>query len=117
MVMIYSVDDIFCCILEEIVGGNAIAELKRQDLDDWIDMLREFRIRKKSFTTSTMRATLITIPMALMEICKELHGKDLKTVIDSSSYVTGITLSCQRIHLKADLMMKLFTPTINSIIS
>ena len=42
-----SVDDRFCNMLEDIFGENAIAELKRQYLIDWIYMVREFRIKKK----------------------------------------------------------------------
>ena len=54
-------------------------------------------------------------PLSLNEICKELHGKDLKSAIDSSSYVNEITLCGDKLKFKADLMIK--TSTIDSIIT
>ena len=54
-------------------------------------------------------------PLSLNEICKELHGKDLKSAIGSSSYVNEITLCGDKLKFKADLMIK--TSTIDSIIT
>ena len=46
-----------------------------------------------------------------------MHGKDLKSVIESSSYVKEITLHRNKLRFKPDLMIKLFTPTIDSIVT
>jgi hypothetical protein len=40
-----SVDDGFCKMLEEIVGGNVITKVKKQDPADWLEMLQDFRIK------------------------------------------------------------------------
>ena len=52
-----------------------------------------------------------------MLIYKDLDGKDIQSVIKSSSYVNEITLRGDKLRCKADLMIKLFTPTIDSIIT
>ena len=52
-----------------------------------------------------------------MDICEELHGKDLKSVIASSSYGNEITMIRGNMRFKADLLIKLFTSTIDSIIT
>ena len=112
-----SVDDRFCNVLEEIVGGNVIAELKRQDPLDWLDLLRIVRISKEAFTKSNKRVTVFIIPVTLKEIYEELHGKDLESAIHSSLYVNELTIFGHKWRFKADLMIKLFTPTIDSIIT
>jgi molecular chaperone DnaK (HSP70) len=112
-----SVDDRFCNMLEEIVGGNVIAECKRQDPEEWIDMLRRFRRAIEKNTTSNTNVIRLIFPFSLNEICEELHGKDLNSVIKSSSYVTEITQLYAQLKIKADLMIMLGTPTIDSIIT
>ena len=112
-----SVDVIFCKMLEEIVGGNVITKVKRQDPADWLNMLREFRRAIKRITTSNTKVIRFRYICSLNEICEELHGKDLESAIKSSSYVNEITLCGDKLTFKADLIIKLFTPTIDSIIT
>jgi hypothetical protein len=38
-----SVDDGFCKMVEEIVGGNVITKVKKQDPADWLEMLQDIR--------------------------------------------------------------------------
>jgi hypothetical protein len=112
-----SVDGRLCKMLEEIVGGNVIIKVKGQDPADWLEMLQGFRIKMKYLTTSNTKLTTLKFPLSLNELCEELHGKDLESAIKSSSYVSEITLVSNKFRFKADLMIKLFTPTIDSIIT
>jgi molecular chaperone DnaK (HSP70) len=112
-----SVDDRFCNMLEEIVGGNVIAEFKRQDPEEWMFLLRGFRGAIEKITTSNTNVIRLRFPIALNEICEELHGKDLNSVMKSSSHVNEISLFNNILRFKADLMIKLFTPTTDSIIT
>jgi molecular chaperone DnaK (HSP70) len=112
-----SVDGRLCKMLEEIVGGNVISKVKRKDPADWLQMLQDFRRKMKYLTTSNTKVTTLKFPLSLNEICEELHGKDFKSAIKSSSYVSEITLVSNKIRFKADLMIKLLTPTIDSIIT
>ena len=61
-----SFDDRFCRMLEEIVGGNVIAELKREDSIGWIDLLQHVRQTSEAFSTSCAYRIAITIPVSLM---------------------------------------------------
>jgi molecular chaperone DnaK (HSP70) len=108
-----SVDDRFCNMLEEIVGKNVTTESKRKQPMEWLDMLHDFR-KKIGMNTKVIR---FRYPCSLNEICEELHGKDLNSVMKSSSYVNEITQSGDKLRLKADLMIKFVTPTIDSIIT
>jgi molecular chaperone DnaK (HSP70) len=112
-----SVDDEFCKMLEEIVGGNVITKVKGQDPSDWLEMLQDFRRKMKYFTTFNTKVTTLKFSLSLNELCEKLHGKDFESAIKSSSYVSEITLVSNKIRFKADLMIKLFTPTIDSIIT
>ena len=107
-----SVDDRLCNMLEEIVGKKVTTESKRKDPMDWLDMLHDFRYKMKWFK----KHIILKYPISLNEIGEELHGKNLNSVIKSSSYVNEITLVADKLKFKADLIIKLVTPTIDSII-
>ena len=70
----------------------------------WLDMLRIERI-----TTSNTKVIRFKYPCSLNEICEELHGKDLNSVIQSLSYVNEITQVSDKFRFKADLIIKLVT--------
>jgi hypothetical protein len=105
-----SVTDRFCNMLEEIIGGNVIAELKKQEPADWRELLQQVRIRIEAFQTRMTSLLNFRIPEGLYYVCLRLHGKDLKYAIGSSSYA-------RILRIKPDAMIKLFTPTIDSIIT
>ena len=112
-----SIENRFCKMLEGIVGGNVIAKVKRKDTENWLIHLQDFRIQMNSFTPSNMNVIRLRFPILLDEICMELHGKNLKSAIESSSYVNEITVRGDKYIFKADVIIKLFTPTIDSIIT
>ena len=110
-----SVDDRFFKMLDEIAGGKLISELKEKDR---IDLVYHFQPVKRRFRTETKTKVNVRIPLiAINRKCQEFGGKDLQSAIDSSSYVNEITLVSNILKFKADLMIKLFTPTIDSIIT
>ena len=96
-----------------------ITKFKRQYPADWLNLLEEFRRVIQRFTTSNTNTIYCSIPSYLNQICQELHGKDLKSVIESSSYLNEITIMSYIpvFRFKADSIIKLLTPTIDSIIN
>ncbi|XP_021378302.1 heat shock 70 kDa protein 12B-like isoform X2 [Mizuhopecten yessoensis] len=47
-----SVDDAFETFLGEIVGSDKIAKLRKESMEDFIDIFREFEVKKRSFDPS-----------------------------------------------------------------
>ena len=113
-----SIDDRFFKILEEIVGENAMSKFKEEDPLCYIDLVHWFEIVKREVRTETKKKVNVTIPfVAINRKCQEFRGKDLQSAIDSSSYVNELTLLGDKLRFKADLIIELFTPTIDSIIT
>ena len=108
-----SVDDSLCNMLEEIVGKKVTTESKREHPMDWLDMLHDFRYKMKWFA----KHIYLKYPCSLNDIGEEFHDKNLKSVIESSSYVNELTLCIDKFKFKVDLIIKLLTPTIDSIIT
>ena len=112
-----SVDDRVLKIIEEIAGEKVISEFKEKDSLLYIDLVEEIETLKRRVRTENKKTVNILIPyVAINQKCKEFGGKGLQSAIDSSSYVNEITLCMDKLRFKTDLMIKLFTPTIDSII-
>ena len=113
-----SVVDRFLKIIEEIAGENVISEIKEKEPLSYIDLVQEIERVKLRVRTENKRNVYFGIPyVAINEKCKEFGGKSLKSAIKSSSYVDEITMHGDKLKFSDDLMIKLFTPTIDGIIT
>ena len=112
-----SIADRFLKIIEEIAGENVISEIKEKEPSSYIDLVQEIERVKLRVGTNNQQRVNFTIPCnAINEKCEEFRGKSLKSAIKSSSYVDEITLCGNKFRFSNDLMIKLITPTIDSII-
>ena len=94
--------------------------MKGNDPLSYLDLVREFEAVKRTVGTEKKKKVNVIIPIpfvAIDGICKEFGGKSLESAISSSLYVDKITLRYDKLKFNADLMIKLFTPTIDSIIT
>jgi len=105
-------------VLKEIAGEKVISELKEKDPLSYLDLIREFEAVKRTVGTENKKKINVTIPFVAIDgKCKDFGGKSLQSAIDSSSYVDKITIFSDKLRFNADLMIELFTPTIDSIIT
>ena len=112
------IDARFFKVLQEIAGEKVISEFKENNPLSYLDLVREFEAVKR--TVGTEKKTKVNLTILFVAIdgkCKDFGGKSLQSAIDSSSYVDKITLYSDKLRFNADLLIKLFTPTIDSIIT
>ena len=113
-----SVDDRFFKMLDEIAGGKLISELKENFYLSYIDLVSCFKYVRRNLRAETKTKIGVLIPIVeINRKCQEFGGKDLPSAIDSSSYVNELTLWGDKLRFSADLLIKFFTPTIDSIIT
>ena len=113
-----SIDARFFKLLQEIAGEKVISEFKEKNPLSYLDLVREFEVVKRTVRTENKTKVNLTIPFVAIDgKCKDFGGKSLQSAIDSSSYVDKITIFSDKLRFNADLMIKLFTPTIDSIIT
>ena len=113
-----SVDDRFLKILEEIAREKVISEFKEKDPLSYLDLVREFEALKLRVRTENKTKVNLSFPFVAIDgKCKKFGGKSLQSGIDSSSYVDEIVMSGDNMRFSADLIIKLFTPTIDSTIT
>ncbi|CAG2256322.1 unnamed protein product [Mytilus edulis] len=113
-----SVDGRFFQMLVKILGGPLMKKIKDEDPAAYLDLYREFEAAKRTIVTGKEGKVNITIPYASFDDnCRKMLGENLKAVIASSPYGNEISLRGDKMRIDAHLMIQLFKPTIDSIVS
>lgn len=82
-----SVDDRFIGFLENISGPKSMAEYKKQNMYDFLDILRKFEITKRSITPEKTGHVWVRIPLSFFEFCKTNRKvKNASAAIEVSSH-------------------------------
>ena len=111
-----SIDYAFYNFLSEICGGNVMEELKTTELEDYVDMFREFETKKRSITTNQQKKVVITLPLSLTTLVKKQH-KTFEKAVATSSHKMGVNYKMGKLHISPEAFRDLFKPTIDSLIS
>ena len=69
------IDDAFYIFLSEICGRNVMEELKTTELEDYMDLFREFETKKRSITSKQTSKVVITLPVSLIDLVKKTAEK------------------------------------------
>jgi hypothetical protein len=93
-----SVDKEFLQIFYDVVGKDLIDQMKKQDVESYLDLCRTFESTKRSLQMNKRSKVNITIPfVTLDELCKEHHKKDFSTKLSESKYNGNISLFKDRL--------------------
>ncbi|XP_060553294.1 heat shock 70 kDa protein 12A-like [Ruditapes philippinarum] len=112
-----AVDKEFETVLLELIGSQIFHRFKNENMEDYLELWRDFEVKKKSITPSSIRATKMTIPLSLMETFKDKTHKDLAKSISETHYAKDIEIkSGNKMAISANMMRSFFTNSINSII-
>lgn len=104
----------FIHFLEEILGTSVIKNLKVRNQSDFLDLEREFEIKKKYFTNEREKK-YFRIPITLDEIFHE-KGERLRDYLRTFKYNTQISMVGNKLGIVNDLFFTILYPTIRHII-
>ncbi|XP_063406265.1 heat shock 70 kDa protein 12A-like [Mytilus trossulus] len=113
-----SVDGRFFQLLVKILSGPLMKSLRDENLSAYLDLFREFETVKRTIDSSKAGKINMTVPyVALDKMCKRILKEDFPSVVESSIFAKEISLRGDKIRIDVDRMIKLFKPTIDSIIA
>ncbi|XP_062620265.1 heat shock 70 kDa protein 12B-like [Saccostrea cucullata] len=102
------VDEAFKQMLIKIVTAPILVEFSRSHTADYVNMYREFEIKKRSFKGDAQGKVTLKIPISLLETFEENTGEYIKEAIEKSKYSGKITLVGDRCRITAEVMKSLF---------
>ncbi|XP_060559749.1 heat shock 70 kDa protein 12A-like [Ruditapes philippinarum] len=85
-------------------------------MEDYLDLMRCFEVKKREIKASSDRQVTIKIPAALIDQTKELTGKTVREKIQYTKYKDQVELTGDKIRLDPDIMKGFFTESLESIV-
>lgn len=86
-------------------------------MDDYIDLLKDFEVKKKELLKVKRSKIMFRIPSAIVEIVKETTGQDLSACIQVSKYKDAATFAIDKIHVQEDTVGTFYQTAVKSIVS
>ncbi|XP_076117122.1 heat shock 70 kDa protein 12A-like [Mytilus galloprovincialis] len=110
-----SIDEAFHSFLKRICGPKVMEELRKTELEDFIDLFREFETKKRSIRVDQTNKVVVTLPVALIDLVKSHRGK-METALEQSPYGQAVSYSKQKLHISPDTFRDLFKSTTEALI-
>ena len=112
-----SVDDAFLAFLTELVGKQVIETLKEENMDDYLELMREFETKKRSITVSKGGKVSMTFPVTISELVKKSRkDNSMENALKASRYCNSVNWKTQKLQINAELFRSLFDETIDGVV-
>ena len=86
-------------------------------MDDYIEMFRDFEIKKRAVLPKNDGKITIRLPAALTGMLKETTGDTLKEIIPQTAYTKKITISGDKLRVDASIVKGFFDESVRSILN
>ncbi|WAQ97917.1 HS12A-like protein [Mya arenaria] len=87
-----------------------------QHMDDYIDIFRDFEIKKRDVAPSRDNKVTFRIPIALLDVFYDMTDETLKQVIPQTRYAGMITLTGDKMRIDASVVKSFFKESVDSIV-
>ncbi|KAJ8298499.1 hypothetical protein KUTeg_025030 [Tegillarca granosa] len=112
------IDDEFRRFLEEVWPGMTLEELKEESLEDYIELFKEFELKKCIMAITEPRNISITLPISLVELIqKSTEGMAVNEWLENSPYPEVQLRRSQHLQIPSQVLENLFQPTIDNILN
>ena len=113
-----NVNEAFFGFIAELFGQSVIDELKKRHMDDYLDLERNFEIKKRSVASNKTGIIKINFPLSVFELANEMNeNKSVCDIINQNSKYAGrIKAETQKLQIPIEILKSLFHPTIGKII-
>ncbi|XP_060606844.1 heat shock 70 kDa protein 12A-like [Ruditapes philippinarum] len=106
------VDKAFQDFLTGIVGKIVMKRFQDEHKDDFLDLQREFEVRKRSITPDLKSKVKLKIPVSLSNIYKDVNSKSVKEKIERDDELNGkVKFTADKILFDSSLFKNFFSFT------
>ncbi|KAL3879879.1 hypothetical protein ACJMK2_032156 [Sinanodonta woodiana] len=111
------VDEAYRQFLISLVGNPVFHRFQVQHKEDYLDICREFEIKKRVIAPDNDNKVAIRLPSFLKEIFEDESGEDLRTAIMQTKYASEVFLTGDKLRINAPVMKSLFYNATQSTVS
>ncbi|XP_062615747.1 heat shock 70 kDa protein 12A-like isoform X1 [Saccostrea cucullata] len=112
------VDASFRSLLADIVGNDVMEIFSMDHKCDFLDLLRDFEVKKRTISPDLNDKVTFKVPINLLETFRSINpGDDIKSVVTSKSkYKSKLTWTGDKLRMEADLTKTLFDESCKKIV-
>lgn len=112
-----SVNDAFLRFLNEVIGEETMRKFEENHRDDYLELLRDFEVKKRSIKPEIDDKITFKIPIALNETYRVVNGQDFsRNVIKNQDLGKAITFAGDKLRIQPDKVKDLFFETSGKIV-
>ncbi|KAL3879601.1 hypothetical protein ACJMK2_031889 [Sinanodonta woodiana] len=111
------VDEAYRQVLISLVGNPVFHRFQVENKEDYLDIFREFEIRKRDIAPDNDNKVTIRLPSSLTEIFEETSGADLRKAIMQTKYANEVSFTRDKLRISASVMKYLFFNATQSTVS
>ncbi|XP_021376572.1 heat shock 70 kDa protein 12B-like isoform X2 [Mizuhopecten yessoensis] len=102
------VDASFIRLLCAIVGDDVMEAFRREHPADYIDLLREFEVKKRNVKETMESSVNFRLPLALTELFETKKKMTFREALADSTYSDDVTPIADKIRIKPNLIQGMF---------
>ncbi|KAL3841758.1 hypothetical protein ACJMK2_019860 [Sinanodonta woodiana] len=110
------VDDAFADVLIELVGRKSLKKFKLENVEDSLDFLRDFELKKRDFVVDKDARTSLRLPASLGRSLQETEGISLQDKIAHSKFKDDIQIATDKMKISASVMKSIFKKPVSRIV-
>ncbi|XP_053398855.1 heat shock 70 kDa protein 12A-like isoform X2 [Mercenaria mercenaria] len=110
------VDKEFEAVLLDLVGEDIFQRFKTENMEDYLELWRDFEIKKRAISPSDESPVRMRLPITLIDLFKNEKTCTLNTVINTSKYANDIQLNGDKMKMSAELSKSFFRHSIDNTI-
>ena len=112
-----TVDQSFVDFLAQLANKDVVDAFKMKYASDFMDMLQEFEVKKRTIEPKLENRVNFRIPLSLMEEFAEQTGTELREKVRKMSEVNGkVIIKAGFVRCNAEIAKELFSSTCNAIV-
>ncbi|XP_061183996.1 heat shock 70 kDa protein 12A-like [Saccostrea echinata] len=111
-----SVDDKFEKFMKEILGEEVMDKLKTENMEDYLDLFREFESKKRNISTVKTGKVHMKVPLTVKSLAEKKMKKNMTEILKESNYGESVHFANMKLHMAIDVFKDLFKPTIDGIV-
>ncbi|XP_052283210.1 heat shock 70 kDa protein 12A-like isoform X3 [Dreissena polymorpha] len=111
------IDGAFMNFLGQIAGNTTMQRFKDENMEDYLELLRDFEIKKRDIAVGSKTKVTIKVPSTLFNLVEEMTHMSMQDKLTSSDYGKQVSQTGNKIRLDADLVRSFFSTTLTQIIT
>ncbi|XP_053390816.1 heat shock 70 kDa protein 12A-like [Mercenaria mercenaria] len=108
-----TVDNAFKTLLTDIFGQDIYERFKNEDTEDWLDLWRDFEVKKRGISLDKTAKISMKFPISLINMFEERKELKLSTAIASTKYAENVTFSGDKLKFSPSVFQNLFKESVS----